>query len=91
MALVLGVMALMALSGQMAHVSSSTSANTGTAPVQTTALAAAIHESSGTITSWPGPMPRASRARCRAPVQLEVARACFIPTNRAKASSNRLM
>ena len=64
------------------------SANTGVAPHCQTALAVAMNESEGTITSSPGPTPDAYRARCSAVVQLVVATASGAPTRSAKARSN---
>ena len=41
--------------------------------------AVAIQLVSARITSSPGPMPSAARPMCSAPVQLDVAMACFTP------------
>src|SRR5574341_1321612 len=42
----------------------------------------------GTITSSPGRTPAPKRAKCKAAVPLDTARACFTPTNLAKRFSN---
>ena len=44
-----------------------------------TAFAVAIDEIAGTITSSPGPIPNAARAKCKAVVPEEVATAYFTP------------
>ena len=56
------------------------SANTGVAPHCQTALAVAMNDSDGTITSSPGPTPDAYSARWSAVVQLVVATASGAPT-----------
>ncbi len=72
MALVFEVIASSIFSGSMHHVSSITSTNIGFAPEYITAPGQLAHVISGKITSSPSPMPIASRAKCVAPVQLEV-------------------
>ena len=47
---------------------SSTSANTGTAPARATDPGVAMNVQQGTITSWPGPTPAATRATLSAAV-----------------------
>ena len=66
MAFVRDVIAPLELFGSMHQVSRSISTNTGVAPMYFTALAVATHVISGTITSSPGPTPRAKSDRCRA-------------------------
>ena len=66
----------------------STSAKTGVAPTYRTALAVAMNDSDGTITSSPGAIPAAIRARCRAVVQEDTATAWGEPIAVANASSN---
>ncbi len=55
----------------------STSTKTGTALQYKTALAVATQVKAGTNTSSPGSTPQASKAICKAVVQLETAIACF--------------
>ena len=74
-AFVRGVIARAAASGLRLPVAGSTSAKTGVAPHCQTELAVAMNESDGTMTSSPGPTPRAYSARCSAVVQLLVATA----------------
>jgi len=58
---------------------SSTSQSTGIALACTTAAAVATHRNAGTITSEPGPIPRAAMAVLRAPLPLLTARAYRAP------------
>src|ERR1700755_3668277 len=83
-----GVIARSAAVGSRLRVPGSTSANTGVAPQCQTALAVAMNDSDGTMTSSPGPTPDAYSARCSAVVQFVVAIACAAPTRAAKACSN---
>jgi hypothetical protein len=78
-ALVRGVMRASKDLGSRHQLPGSTSANTGVAPTYATALAVATQVMSGTMTSSPGPMPRACMAMCSAPVQLDVAIAWSTP------------
>ena len=64
--------------------SSSTSANTGVAPVNNTELAVATNVMSGIITSDPFPIPSAFSDRCNAAVPLDTPIANFAPVNLAK-------
>src|SRR5216683_2434788 len=66
---------------------SSTSAKTGTAPVWAIALAVAMKVSGLVMTSSPGPIPWASRARYRATDPLQVATPCLAPINVANCCS----
>src|SRR5215469_11279715 len=66
----------------------SMSAKTGVAPSVQTALAVAMNDSDGTITSSPGPMPSAYNASASAVVQLETAIPASAPTTSAKRCSN---
>ena len=68
--------------------SSSTSANTGVAPVNNTELAVATNVMSGIITSDPFPRPSAFSDRCNAAVPLDTPIANFAPVNFAKIDSN---
>ena len=67
---------------------SSTSANTGVAPVNNTELAVATNVMSGIITSDPYPIPSAFSDRCNAAVPLDTPIANFAPVNLAKIDSN---
>ena len=67
---------------------SSTSANTGVAPVNNTELAVATNVMSGIITSDPFPIPSAFSDRCNAAVPLDTPIANFAPVNLAKIDSN---
>ena len=58
---------------------SSTSQRTGMALALTTAPAVATQKKAGTMTSQPGPMPRAVMAVKSAPVPLLTPSACFTP------------
>ena len=58
-AFVRGVIARAAAAGSRLQVSGSMSAKTGVAPHCQTALAVAMNDSDGTITSSPGPTPEA--------------------------------
>ena len=64
------------------------SANTGVPPQCQTALAVAMKDSEGTITSSPGPTPFTCRASASAVVQLVVATASAAPTRAANRCSN---
>src|SRR5271169_737247 len=64
------------------------SANTGVAPQCHTALAVAMNDSEGTITSSPGPTPLTCSASASAVVQLVVATASADPTRSANRCSN---
>src|SRR4051794_25424319 len=77
-----------AAAGSRLYVRGSTSANTGVAPFCQTALAVAMNDIDGTITSSPGPTPDAWSANCSAVVQLVVATASGAPTRSANAASN---
>src|SRR5690349_13162009 len=66
------------------------SANTGVPPHCQTALAVAMNDREGTMTSSPGPTPAAYSASANAVVQLVVATASGAPTRAAKASSKAL-
>src|SRR3954447_22229328 len=87
-ALVRGVIARSAEAGSRLYVRGSTSANTGVAPFCHTALAVAMNDSDGTITSSPGPTPDTYSANCSAVVQFVVATASGAPTRSANARSN---
>src|SRR6478736_4754840 len=67
-AAVRGVTAASTAAGSRPKLPGSMSANTTSAPTSRTALAEAANEKDGTITSSPGPMPRASRSMCSAEV-----------------------
>lgn len=64
------------------------STKTGLAPTKSTELAEEIKVKGEVITSSPGPMPWARRARCSAVVPEEVATAWRTPHMAAKALSN---
>ncbi len=64
------------------------SAKMGFAPVNATDSAVATKEKLGTMTSSPGPMPRAMREAWRAAVPELTATARFAPTKCAKSLSN---
>ena len=68
--------------------SSSTSTNTGVAPINNTELAVATNVRSGIITSEPFPMPSAFSDRCSAAVPLDTPTANLAPVNFAKIDSN---
>ena len=68
--------------------SSSTSTNTGVAPVNNTELAVATNVMSGIITSEPFPMPSAFSDRCNAAVPLDTPTANFALVKFAKIDSN---
>src|SRR5688572_18240131 len=61
-----GVTAAASCPGSRLKVSSDTSTNTGVAPTYSAQLADVIQVNAGTITSSPGPSPRAIVARCNA-------------------------
>src|SRR3989454_8442246 len=64
------------------------STKTGFAPHRRTVDAVAKNVRGGITTSWPGPMPCASRATWRAAVPFVTAIACFRPRSLAKTFSN---
>src|SRR3954470_2741368 len=64
------------------------SANTGFAPRRQTALAVAKNVKLGTITSSPGPMPRASSTSSSASLPEAQPTACSVPQYSAIAASN---
>src|SRR4051812_9547948 len=64
------------------------SANTGFAPKRQTALAVAKNVKLGTITSSPGPMPRASSTSSKASLPDAQPTACSVPQYSAMAASN---
>ena len=64
--------------------SSSTSTNTGVAPVNNTELAVATNVMSGIITSVPFPMPSAFSDRCNAAVPLDTPTANSSPSKFCK-------
>ena len=64
-AAVRSVIAASTAAGSRLKWSGSMSANTGVAPVSATEFAVAAKVNDGTMTSSPGPMPAASRPRCR--------------------------
>ena len=64
--------------------SSSTSTNTGVAPVNNTELAVATNVISGIITSEPFPIPSAFSDRCNAAVPLDTPTANLDPVNFVK-------
>ena len=68
--------------------SSSTSPNTGIAPVNNTELAVATNVRSGITTSEPFPIPSAFSDRCSAAVPLDTPTANFAPVNFANIDSN---
>src|SRR5690348_10136490 len=71
---------------------SRTSAKTGVAPAWTITFTVAGHVSEVVITSSPGPIPRATSARCSAAVPEATASACSAPTysaNRRSSSAAR--
>ena len=72
-AFVFGPTSTAALSGSRPRVASSTSQNTGVAPVATMAWWSATKLKAGVITSSPGPTPAASRPRWSAEVPVLVA------------------
>ena len=82
------VIARSAARGSRLYVAGSMSANTGVAPQCQTALAVAMNDSEGTITSSPGPTPRTWSANASAVVQLVVATASADPTRAANCRSN---
>ena len=67
---------------------SSTSANTTSAPIVTTALTVAMNVNAGTITSSPGPTSNAANATRNAAVPLETASAYRQPNASHTADSN---
>ena len=70
--------------------SSSTSTNTGVAPVNNTELAVATNVRSGIITSDPFPIPSAFSDRCSAAVPLDIPTANLDPVNFATVSYTHL-
>jgi hypothetical protein len=64
------------------------STNTGFAPVIAAALAVAAKVKVGTITSSPGPIPKANRPKCRADVPELRATQALPDTNFEKEFSN---
>ena len=88
MAFVFLVTRLSNCSASIHHVSKSTSAKIGVAPVYFIALAVATQVNSGTITSSPSFIPHASKDKYKAPVQEDVANAYLLPTKLAKSDSN---
>src|SRR5262245_45992026 len=88
-AFVRGVMHASNERGSRHHVVASMSANTVVAPTYVTGAADAIHVTSGTITSSPGPTPSAISARWIADVHDGSAIACFTPRYARNAASKR--
>src|SRR3954451_12827182 len=74
--------------GSMFSVSSWMSAKTGVAPVWTITFAVAGQVIEVVITSSPGPIPSATRARCIAAVPEATASACVAPVYSAKRRSS---
>jgi hypothetical protein len=70
------------------RVSASISAKIGVAPESTIKLTVETQVMEGVITSSPGPIFRALRARCIPAVAEDKATACFAPQYSLKASSN---
>ena len=68
------------------NVSMSVSTNTGSACISSTALIVATNVYGGTMTSSPGPMPRAASDVRRALVPFAVARQCLAPVSDAYAA-----
>ena len=65
------------------------SAKTGRAPTRSTALALETKVNDGQTTSWPGPIPRASRASSSACVPEVVSRTREAPSSSASRASTR--
>src|SRR6266851_9831531 len=87
-ALVRGVIAASRRSGSRLKVGSSMSTNTGRAPVNKMVLTDAMNVNELVITSSPGPIPCARRARCRPVVPDDVAIACLAPVTRTNPASS---
>src|SRR5918996_693611 len=83
-----GVTAAATAAESTLNVSGSTSTSTACAPQSSTTFAVAGNVYAGTTTSSPGPISRASSARCSAAVPDETTAACAVPTARASASSS---
>ena len=88
MARVLGVIFFATEAGSISKVSGSISANTGTPPSYSAALALAAKVMAGTITSSPGLMRSARMAQCSAAVPELTATPSPAPQWAAKACSN---
>jgi Transmembrane secretion effector len=87
-AAVRGVIAAATAPGSMQKVAGSMSANTGVARARAATPAVAAKEKEGTITSSPGPMPRARRDSHRAAVPELTATQCRPATSPANSASN---
>src|SRR2546422_1272836 len=87
-AAVLRVMTEATFAGSMLYDERSMSTKMGFAPHRRTVDAVAKNVRGGMTTSWPGPIPCASRATWRAAVPFVTAIACFRPRSFAKAFSN---
>ena len=70
------------------HVFSSTSIRTGFAPVNIIAFKVAPNVMSGTITSSPTPIPKLTKAKCKATVPLLTASAYLLPVKCFTSFSN---
>ena len=88
MAFVRGVMAFSISGTSMLKLSAAMSTNTGTAFAMSTGIEVPMKVWAGTMTSSPGPMSSAARARWRAVTPLQVARAKRAPKAAAYLSSN---
>ena len=73
----------------MLYVTGSMSTNTGFAPANATLFAVAAKVKDGTITSSPGPIPRESKARCRAEVP-EFTATQFLPLTNSENLVSKL-
>src|SRR5579863_6887157 len=89
-AFVRGPIASFTRRGSMLNVSRSISTNTGVAPTRETAVAVAMNEIAGTITSSPLPIPRVSRAISSVSVPFIAARPNLQCWNAANSRSNRV-
>src|SRR5450759_1323471 len=89
-ALVRSVILARTSSGSICHVSAQESTKTGVAPAYLIAFTDAMYVSVGTMTSSPGPIPRATSAKCKATVPFETAVAHPTPTYLANRFSNSL-
>src|SRR5450756_108752 len=89
-ALVRSVILARTSSGSICHVSAQESTKTGVAPAYLIAFTDAMYVSVGTMTSSPGPIPRATSAKCKATVPFETAVAYLTPTYSANRFSNSL-
>ena len=88
MARVRGVMSASTVVGSSSIVPGSGSARTGVQPLAETASTVAMKVFAGTITSSPGPRPRARRISDSASSPLPTPTAWRVPQNRANSVSN---